>query len=133
MKKHIEVVAAVIERNGTYFCAQRKDQGELAKKWEFPGGKVELGETKEEALIREIKEELDSLITVDQFLMTIHHEYNTFVITMHCYKCTLIKGTLVLSEHINSKWATVEKMRSIDFAQADKPIIEMLQNNKGNI
>lgn len=130
MKKHIEVVAAIIEQNGKYFCAQRKDQGELAMKWEFPGGKVEPGETKEDALIREIKEELNSLIRVDEFFNTVHHEYKTFFLSMHCYLCSILEGNLVLSEHIDSKWATVEEMMNIDFAEADKPIIEELRKLK---
>jgi len=128
MKKNIEVVAAIFKKNDRYFCAQRKDQGELAKKWEFPGGKIEVGETHTEALVREIKEELNTDIIVNEFLMTVHHEYYGFILTMHCYMCEISKGTLTISEHLDSKWLTIEEMGKMDFALADIPIISKLKS-----
>lgn len=124
--KKIEVVAAIIKKDNKYYCAQRKDEGELAKKWEFPGGKIEENETHQQALEREIKEELSAEIKVGKFLVTIEHEYNSFFLTMHCYYCDIIRGDLVISEHLDSKWLTKKEMLSYDFADADKPVIKLL-------
>ncbi len=126
MKKRIEVVAAVIKKDNTYFCAQRKDQGELARKWEFPGGKIEKGETQAEALKREIKEELNTSIEVKDFLITVNHEYDTFNLVMHAYECEVIEGDLDITEHLDKKWLTKEEMVAFDFAAADLPIIDIL-------
>jgi 8-oxo-dGTP diphosphatase len=130
MKKQIEVVAAIINKDNKFFCAQRADKGELAKKWEFPGGKVEIGETHQEALAREIEEELNTIIKVNDFVTTINHEYSSFILTMHCYECQVISGSLTISEHINSKWLTLSEMDDYDFAQADIPVIQHLNNKK---
>ncbi len=126
MKKTIEVVAAIIKYKDKYFAAQRKDYGELAKKWEFPGGKVELGEQKEDALLREIKEELKADIKINEFIMTVKHEYKTFKLTMHAFLCELISDELILTEHLNSKWLTKEELLSVDWAAADIPIVNKL-------
>ncbi|AUD65812.1 DNA mismatch repair protein MutT [Tenericutes bacterium MZ-XQ] len=128
MKKSIEVVAAIIRKEDKIFCAQRADKGELAKKWEFPGGKIELGESHQEALIREIKEELNTDIKVNDFILTVKHEYNSFILTMHCYECEVVSGSLNISEHIDSKWLTLLEMTNYDFAQADIPVIQHLIN-----
>lgn len=125
-KKHYEVVAAVIMKNETIFCCQRGNKGECAYKWEFPGGKIESGETKEEALIREIKEELDSIIKINKHLTTIDHEYNSSLITIHAYECELVKGELEISEHFDSRWLKKEELIKLDFAEADKKIIQNL-------
>ncbi|MDI6452840.1 8-oxo-dGTP diphosphatase MutT [Peloplasma aerotolerans] len=131
MKKHIEVVAAIIRKDNKVFCAQRADKGELAKKWEFPGGKIEVGETHQQALIREIKEELNADIVVNDFLLTVNHEYQTFYLTMHCYECVVVSGELTINEHLDSKWLMIEEMYEYDFAQADMPVINhMLVDNK---
>lgn len=122
--KNIEVVAAVFENDkNEFFCARRRDQGELALKWEFPGGKIEVNETKEQALIREIKEELDTDIEIDNFIMTVQHQYQGFHLTMHAYKTTILKGNLELSEHTDSKWLPKNKMLELDWAAADIPIV----------
>lgn len=124
-KKHVEVVAAVIEKNNLIFCCQRADIGECALKWEFPGGKIEPGETKEEALVRELKEELDADIIVNEFITTVDYEYNTFSITMHIFRCSLLNN-MVLKEHVNYKWIKREELKQIDFAKADALILHLI-------
>ena len=127
-KKHYEVVAALIEKDDLIFCSKRGPKGECAYKWEFPGGKIEQGETKEEALKREIKEELDGEVIVEKYITTVNHEYDTFSITMHVYKCSLLDH-LVLKEHIDCKWVKKEELMNIDFAEADKKILVFLINS----
>ena len=127
--KKVEVVAAVIQKDNKIFCAQRNLSKSMGGKWEFPGGKIEVGETKEEALVREIKEELDSDIVVDKYLMTVEHDYPTFHITMHAYLCTLVKGKLLLKEHNDSVWLSKEELLSLDWADADKPIVKEIIKN----
>lgn len=124
--KVVEVVAAVIKKDNKIFCAQRNLSKSMGGKWEFPGGKIEEGEAREEALVREIKEELDSDIAVDKYLMTIEHDYPTFHITMHAYLCTLVKGELTLKEHNDSAWLSKEELLELDWAEADKPIVDMI-------
>lgn len=132
--KHYEVCAAVITRKSSngkteIFTAKRpgpkpgKELIETNYKWEFPGGKVELGETREHALAREIREELDTEVYVGKYIMTVEHEYKTFSITMHAFYCTVTKGNLTLKEHLDSKWLTEEELPSLDWADADKPIM----------
>jgi 8-oxo-dGTP diphosphatase len=125
--KHFEVVASVFIQNNRVFCAQRKDAGETAKKWEFPGGKIEPGETHQQALVREISEELSTKINVGDFITTVNHQYNTFAITMHAYQCSIIEGNLTLSEHLDSRWLTREELSSVDWAPADLPIVERVR------
>lgn len=125
-KKHYEVVAAVILKNNKIFCCQRGNKGECAYKWEFPGGKIEPGETKEEAIVREIKEELNCLIEVKDYITTIEHEYNTFNLTMHIFLCALKEGEPELLEHINSNWCTIENLIQLDFAAADKKALNKI-------
>lgn len=125
--KKIEVVAAVIKKGDKYFCAQRKDYGELAKKWEFPGGKIEPNETREQALIREIKEELDTDVKVTRFITTVNHQYNSFFLTMHAFECEVVSGKLQILEHLDSKWLSKHEMSEYDFAAADLPIIQVLK------
>lgn len=98
----------------------------MGGKWEFPGGKIEIGETREEALVREIKEELDSDIVVDKYLMTVEHDYPTFHITMNAYLCTLLKGELTLKEHNDSVWLGKGELLNLDWADADKQIVSKL-------
>lgn len=98
MKKQVEVVAAVICREGKFFATQR-GYGDFEGYWEFPGGKVEASESREEALKREIMEELDTEISIDSFLTTIEYTYPTFHLTMHCYICSVRTGNLLLYEH----------------------------------
>ena len=128
--KNIDVVAAVIiNDNKEVFCARRKDGGELAYKWEFPGGKIELGESNEEALVREIKEEFSTDIKVNDFITTVKHQYNTFHITMHAYYVNVIKGELILNEHTGFKWLQKDQLLELDWAAADLPIVKKVIDN----
>ena len=125
-KKHYEVVAAVIENDGKIFCCQRGPKGECAFKWEFPGGKIEPGETKEEALHREIKEELNCSIIIEKFITTVNHEYNTFSLTMHVYLCSLKESVPILLEHKSSIWCERSKLKELNFADADYKFLDLI-------
>lgn len=129
MKKTIEVVAAVIVKDDLIFVAQR-GYGEFKGKWEFPGGKIEIGESHEQTLKREIKEELNVDINIKKFIMTVNHEYNDFYLIMHCYMCDLILGSLELIEHLSKKWLHIDELYKIDLLPADRKIITYLGLNK---
>ena len=120
--KRIEVVAAVINDNDRIFATQR-GYGEFKDGWEFPGGKVEPGETKEQALLREIHEELDTTISVDKFIATIDTDYPKFHLTMHCYLCHVVEGKLMLLEHESAKWLKWSELDSVDWLPADRMLI----------
>ncbi len=126
MKKLVRVVGALIYDSGLIFCTQRGNEKSLANKWEFPGGKIEINESPEEALVREIKEELSSDIHVEEKFDEVEHEYEDFIIQLEVFKSKLIKGDLLLSEHINSVWADKEILGNLDFAEADLPIVKKL-------
>lgn len=126
-KKHHEVVCAVIIKDDLVFCCKRPNFGECALKWEFPGGKIEIGETKEEALIREIKEELNCEIKINNYLTTIDYEYNTFSLTLHVYICSLINSEPVISEHVDSIWCKKDKLKELDFARADYLFLDKIE------
>lgn len=125
-KVHYEVVAAYIKKDGRVFCCQRGDKGECKFMWEFPGGKIEPNETKEQAIIREIKEELNSKIGVVKFLTAINHEYNAFSMNMYVYECELLEGNLEISEHIDFKWVCEAELNELPFAPADKKVIDII-------
>ena len=129
--KHYEVVCAlIVNAEGKIFCSKRGPGRALMGKWEFPGGKVEIHETHEETIIREIKEELKSKIEPIEYIGQSSYEYRNiepfsdFSITLYAYKCKLIEGNLTLTEHTDFKWATMEEMKEMDFAEADKPFIK---------
>lgn len=124
--KTIKVVAAVIKRNNKIFVTQR-GYGEFKDGWEFPGGKVEKGETKEEALIREIKEELDTVIKVDSYLDTIEYDYPDFHLSMDCFICSIVEGHLVLKEHEDSKWIKKEEIDTLNWLPADLIILDKVK------
>ena len=127
--KRIEVVAAVIVRDGKYFATQR-GYGEFKDYWEFPGGKMEPGESREEALVREIREELDTDIRVDAFLTTVDCEYPSFHLTMHCYLCSVVSGSLVLKEHENAAWLKREELESVAWLPADVRVVEEIKKHE---
>ena len=122
----IEVVAAIIQREGAYFATQR-GYGEFEGMWEFPGGKIEPGESREVALKREIQEELGIDITIEKFLCTTDYDYPSFHLTMHCYLCSVESGMIELREHKSARWLTVESLDSVEWLPADKEIINKLK------
>ncbi len=126
-KPHYEVVAAIIKKDHKILCCQRGNKKECPFKWEFPGGKIEKGETKEQALHREIKEELNCSININEFFMTIHHEYESFKITMHIYLCTLKNKDPELIEHNDCMWVNKEEIVKLDFVEADYQFINLLK------
>lgn len=125
-RKHIEVVAAVIIRGGRIFATQR-GYGEWKDWWEFPGGKMEAGETPGEALKREIREELSAEISVGRLLTTVEYDYPKFHLTMHCYLCTLRSG-LTLLEHEAARWlSSASELHSIKWLPADEGVVVLLE------
>ena len=125
--KTLEVVAAVIYKDGAYFATQR-GYGEFEGMWEFPGGKIESGESREVALKREIREELGGDITIDKFLCTTDYDYPSFHLTMHCYLCSIESGEIELREHKSARWLTVDMLDSEEWLPADLEVVEMLKN-----
>ncbi|MCB9474366.1 MAG: (deoxy)nucleoside triphosphate pyrophosphohydrolase [Candidatus Delongbacteria bacterium] len=123
----IHVVAAVIVQNGTVFSAQRPDAGEAALKWEFPGGKIESGESHEAALIREIWEEFSVTITVGSRLMTVRHPYQSFLLVMHAYLATIVEGKIQPAEHLATRWLSHDEIQIVDWAPADLPIVAEIE------
>ena len=121
--KQIEVVAAIIRKDDMIFATQR-GYGDFKDWWEFPGGKMEVGETPEEALKREIREELSTEINVDEFLCTVEYDYPAFHLTMHCYLCSLLTEALHLNEHEAARWLKPEDLDSVDWLPADKVVVE---------
>ena len=126
MVKQIEVVAAIIRKGEKIFATQR-GYGEWKDWWEFPGGKMEAGETPEEALKREIREELSTEISVDELLCTVEYDYPAFHITLHCYLCSLLTEALHLNEHEAAKWLSKEELNSVKWLPADLEVIELLK------
>lgn len=122
--KQIEVVAAIIhDSEGRIFATQR-GYGDWKDYWEFPGGKMEAGESPEEALRREILEELDVQIVIERFVQTIDYDYPNFHLTMHCYWCHIDSGSLVLKEHEAAKWLKPNELSSVEWLPADLTLIK---------
>ena len=124
--KQIEVVAAIICK-GEYIFATQRGYGDFKDGWEFPGGKMEPGESPEEALVREIQEELSTTISVDKFLCTVEYDYPKFHLTMHCYLCSLQTEALHLNEHEAARWLTKDELDSVDWLPADRVVVEKLK------
>ena len=124
--KEIEVVAAIIRKDGRIFATQR-GYGEWQDWWEFPGGKMEAGETREAALRREIREELSAEISVDDFLCTVEHDYPKFRLRMHCFLCSLLTDGLHLNEHEAAKWLSIDELNCVKWLPADLKVLEELR------
>jgi 8-oxo-dGTP diphosphatase len=129
--KKIEVVAGVIFWKDDILCVQRPKNKlhYISEKFEFPGGKIEEGETREEALNRELLEELNLSIKIKSFLITVVHLYPDFELTMHSYICEVDSKDLTLNEHIDKKWLKVNELNQLDWAGADIPIVKKLVAN----
>ncbi len=128
-RKSIEVVAAIIcDGEGRIFATQR-GYGAMKDGWEFPGGKMEVGETPEQALRREIEEELDTEIAIDEFLCTVEWDYPDFHLTMHCYWCHVENGSLTLKEHEAARWLTIDRLNTVDWLPADREVVQKVKES----
>lgn len=129
--KHIEVVAAIIIYKNKILCVQRGENklSYISKKYEFPGGKMEPGETKSETIKREILEELHMVIEVKEEFLTVKHEYPDFILEMHSFICECKNNTVTLTEHIDFKWLDLSELNTLDWAAADVPIVNKLVMN----
>ena len=125
-RKTIKVAAAIIHKDDKVLATQR-GYGDYKDWWEFPGGKIEEGETPEAALIREIREELDSEIEVEQYLTTVEHDYPEFHLSMDCYWCKLKSGKLTLIEHEAAKWLPLDNLRQVNWLPADVKVVEAIE------
>lgn len=130
--KNIRVVAAIIkavnENGESIFFATQRGYGEFKGGWEFQGGKIEACETPQEALKREIMEELDTEISVGELIDTIEYDYTEFHLSMDCFLCEIIKGNLVLKEHEDAKWLTKEQLNDVEWLPADITLIEKIRD-----
>ena len=120
--KTIRVVAAIIVENGRVFATQR-GYGDFKDGWEFPGGKIEAGESPEQALVREIREELDTEVRVERLLRTVEWDYPTFHLSMDCFICKIKSGYLHLREHEAARWLDLEHLNDVDWLPADLQLI----------
>ena len=127
MKKHIDVVGAVVVRDGLVFCVQRGPDGSLPGMWEFPGGKIERGETPEQALVREIVEELQCEVRVGDLVTTTSHEYDFGIVNLTTFYCELSEGTPRLVEHAAMTWRRPNELHELEWAPADIPAIDLIQ------
>ena len=126
--KQIEVVAAIIHDDEGRIFATQRGYGEMKDGWEFPGGTIEPGESPEEALKREIWEELETKIVVEKLVQTVEWDYPAFHLTMHCFWCHIESGSLKLKEHEAAKWLTKDQLDSVDWLPADRIVVETIKN-----
>ena len=125
-RKSIRVVAAIIKQDNMIFATQR-GYGSYKDWWEFPGGKIEEGETPQEALVREIREELDTEIAIGDYLITVEYDYPEFHLSMDCFWCSIVEGELTSLEHEAAKWLPMDDLKQVKWLPADLEIIEMLE------
>lgn len=130
--KKVEVVAAIIINDDKILCAQRAESKleYISKKFEFPGGKIEQGETKKEALKRELIEELNITPKINELFLSVTHQYPDFELTMHSFICEMSNKDVTLNEHISSQWLALNELDSLDWAAADIPIVNKLIANE---
>lgn len=126
--KEIKVVAAIIQKENK-ILATKRGYGEFINMWEFPGGKIESGETKEQAIVREIKEELNIEISVDKFAIDIEYQYPNFYLFMSCFMCSIKEGSIELLEHNDGKWITKEELNTLNWLPADIDAVNYLKEN----
>ena len=126
--KEIKVVAAIIQKENK-ILATKRGYGEFIIMWEFPGGKIESGETKEQALVREIKEELNIEISVDKFAIDIEYQYPNFYLFMSCFMCSIKEGSIEFLEHNDGKWITKEELNTLNWLPADIDAVNYLKEN----
>ena len=122
--KQIEVVAAIIHDDEGRIFATQRGYGDMKDGWEFPGGKMEPGESPEEALRREIWEELETRIVVERLVQTVEYEYPKFFLKMHCFWCHIESGSLTLNEHEAARWLSLSEIDNVDWLPADKIVVE---------
>ena len=125
--KTIEVVAAIIQDEEGHMLATQRGYGEYEGWWEFPGGKIEPGEAHDVALVREIWEELNVMIKIDEWLCTIEYDYPRFHLTMHCALCHIVQGRVQLNEHTSAKWLAKGELDSVNWLPADVEVIKELK------
>lgn len=126
--KEIKVVAAIIQKENK-ILATKRGYGEFINMWEFPGGKIESGETKKQALVREIKEELNIEINVDKFALDIEYQYPNFYLFMSCFMCSIKEGSIELLEHNDGKWITKKELNTLNWLPADIDAVNYLKEN----
>jgi 8-oxo-dGTP diphosphatase len=128
MKKTVEVAAAVIVDDSGRVLATQRGYGPMKDGWEFPGGKIEPGETGEQAIVREIREELAVDIEIDNALGTVEWDYPDFHLTMHCYRCHVKNGHVTLLEHESARWLSPDSLHSVDWLPADRVILPWIKD-----
>lgn len=130
MKNIVRVTAAILEKDGRIIIAQRKNSDHLSGLWEFPGGKIEPGETPEACLARELKEEFDIDVAIGEFLGSNVHEYDHISIELMAYQASWVAGAITMNDHKAYRWITVDQLTEFDFTPADVPFVDMLLINK---
>jgi len=126
--KSIRVVAAIIHKDGKIFATQR-GYGAYKDYWEFPGGKIEAGETPQEALVREIREELAATVQVERFLKTVEYDYPEFHLSMDCFMCSIASGKLLLLEHESACWLSMDHLDDVNWLPADRIVLDALNQH----
>ena len=125
--KQIEVAAAIIHDDSGRVFATQRGYGAWKDWWEFPGGKIEAGETPEAALLREIREELETEVVVEELIQTVEWDYPDFHLTMHCYRCRVASGTLSLKEHEAARWLSADGLNDVQWLPADRLLLPLLK------